>query len=111
QSRTASARAICHQLTAANMMTGTVVTLLSNLFERMRDMAFSPPAAVLLRQPPHFFYSGPPPKGTPPDAMVFRRSGYSGAGLWIANRCGSGVPRAHDGPLFTRRCVNYFTQA
>src|SRR5215469_16988821 len=41
QSRTASARAICHQLTAANVMTGTVVTRLSSLFERMRDMAFS----------------------------------------------------------------------
>src|ERR1700730_13232615 len=40
QSSTASARAICHQLTAANVIRGTV-TLLSNLFERMRDMAFS----------------------------------------------------------------------
>src|SRR5215472_9426943 len=41
QSKTASARAICHQLTAANVMTAAVATLLSNLFERMRDIAFS----------------------------------------------------------------------
>src|SRR5262245_40500347 len=46
QSRTASARAICHQLTAANVTTDRVVTLFSNLFERMRNMGFSPPAAA-----------------------------------------------------------------
>src|SRR5215472_6745673 len=79
QSSTASARAICHQLTAANMMTGTVVTLLSNLFERMRDMAFSPPAAVLLRQPPHFFILDRHPRAHPPMLWCF-------AGLGIQER-------------------------
>src|SRR5215469_13648658 len=96
QSRTASARAICHQLTAANVMTGTVVTRLSNLFERMRDMAFFPLLAFLLSNRLTFCIR-PPTKGTSPNAMVFHRSGYSGAGLWIASRCGMGVPRAHDG--------------
>jgi hypothetical protein len=38
QSSTASARAICHQLTAANTITGTVVNPFSQLFERMRGM-------------------------------------------------------------------------
>src|SRR5215470_17796532 len=41
QSSTASARATCHQLTAANTITWTVVTPFSHLFERMRDMGSS----------------------------------------------------------------------
>src|SRR5215831_17811883 len=41
QSSTASARATCHQLTAANTITGTVVIPFSHLFERVRDMRSS----------------------------------------------------------------------
>jgi len=39
QSRTASVRATCHQLTAANAIMGAVVRLLSNLFERVETWA------------------------------------------------------------------------
>jgi hypothetical protein len=38
---TVKTQPICHQLTAAKFMTGTVVILLSNLFERMRHMGSS----------------------------------------------------------------------
>src|SRR6516164_1277137 len=80
QSRTASARAICHQLTAANVMTGTAVTLLSNLFEPMRDMAFSLsargqpshaalPAAVVCA-PGQSFAAEPEAAPTPPSGEV-----------------------------------------
>src|SRR5689334_18337909 len=34
--RTVKRQPICHRVAAANLMTGAMVTLLSNLFERMR---------------------------------------------------------------------------
>jgi hypothetical protein len=39
--RAVKTQPICHQFTAANVVTGTVVTLLRNLFERMRHMGSS----------------------------------------------------------------------
>src|SRR3954466_2829604 len=39
--RVVKTQPICRRLAAANVMTGPVVTLLSNLFERMRHMGFS----------------------------------------------------------------------
>ena len=52
--RAVKTQPICHRLAAPNLMTGAVVTLLSNLFDRMRHMGFSLKWRGATSPPRHF---------------------------------------------------------